>query len=120
MHELSIAQNILEIVQQSVPEAEASAVRYVRVRVGQLSGVVPESLDFCFSALVSDTNWQRATLDFEQTPATFRCKECSHHYQDEDMTFICPICKSKNIELTSGKELELVEIELIDKHDEAL
>jgi Zn finger protein HypA/HybF involved in hydrogenase expression len=44
MHELAIAQNILEIVNQSVPEEQAAAVRLVRIRIGQLSGVVPESL----------------------------------------------------------------------------
>jgi len=120
MHELAIAQNILEIVQQSVPREQAAAVRWVRVRVGQLSGVVPESLDFCFSAIASDTNWKGASLAIEQVPTTSQCRDCAHHFEIEDMLFFCPACKGTNIELTSGKELELVEIELEDGQGEAL
>ena len=56
MHELGIAQNILEIVQQSVTKEQAPAVRWIRIRVGQLSGVVPDSLEFCFQAIVSETD----------------------------------------------------------------
>jgi len=112
MHELAIAQNILEIVKQSVPEQQAAAVRRVRIRVGKLSGVVPDSLDFCFSVILSETKMQQAGLAIEQVPTTSRCKDCLHQFQVEDWAFTCPSCKSANLELISGKELEVVEIEL--------
>lgn len=114
MHELGIAQNILEIIQQSVPEGQAAAVRQIRIRVGQFSGVIPDSLDFCFSVIVKETQMQQATLAIEQVPTISRCRDCTHSFKIEDLVFICPACKSTNLELISGKELEIVEIELED------
>jgi hydrogenase nickel incorporation protein HypA/HybF len=112
MHELAIAQSILEIVQQSVPKGEEPAVRRVRIRVGQLSGVVPDSLDFCFGVIVNDTTLNRASLAIEQMPTISRCRDCAHSFEIENLAFICPACKSTNLELISGKELEIVDIEL--------
>ncbi len=119
MHELALAQNILEIVQQSVPEGQESAVRGVRIRVGQLSGVVPDSLGFCFSAIVNMTAMKNARLAIEQVPTVSRCKDCTHQFQIEELVFLCPACKSTDLELISGKELEVFEIELADNSDEA-
>jgi hydrogenase nickel incorporation protein HypA/HybF len=120
MHELSIAQNILEIVQQSVTEEQEPDVKWVRIRLGQLSGVVPDSLDFCFSAIVSETRMRKAGLAIEQVPTICRCRECGHRFQIEDMVFFCPSCKSADLEMISGKELEILEIELDDKREDAL
>jgi hydrogenase nickel incorporation protein HypA/HybF len=120
MHELGIAQNILEIVQQAVPDGQKPAVRKVRIRVGQLSGVVPDSLDFCFSILLNESQMPKARLAIEQVPTISQCRDCSHRFQVEDLAFVCPACKSTNLELVSGKELEIVEIELADDRDEAI
>ena len=120
MHELAIAQNILEIVQQSVPENQAKSVRGIRIRVGQLSGIVPDSLDFCFSAIINDTDMQKARLSIEQIPTLSQCKTCTHRFGIADWIFVCPVCQSTNLELISGKELEIVDIELADECDEAI
>ncbi len=120
MHELAIAQNILEIVQQSVTEEQAPDVKWVRIRVGQLSGIVPDSLDFCFSAIVGETNMRQASLAIEQVPTISRCKECGHRFELEDMNFACPACSSTDLELLTGRELQVVEIELTDGKDKDL
>ena len=120
MHELGIAQNILEIVRQSVLKEQIEAVRGIKVRVGQLSGVVPDSLDFCFNAIVSNTEMRRASLAIEQVPTTSECRNCMHRFQVDEFDFACPACKSTNLELLSGKELEIIEIELADELDEDL
>jgi hydrogenase nickel incorporation protein HypA/HybF len=120
MHELGIAQNILEIVQQAVPEEQASAVKRIRIRAGQLSGIVPDSLQFCFSVIVRETKMKDAELEIEQIPTLSRCKDCQHQFKMEDLAFICPSCKSTNLELISGKELEVVDIELSEANDEGL
>jgi len=117
MHELGIAQNILDIVRQSVPEEQAPDVKWIRIRVGQLSGVIPDSLDFCFNILVGETNMRQAGLAIEQVPTASRCKQCGHQFQIEDTAFVCPACKSADLELISGRELQVVEIELIDEKD---
>jgi hydrogenase nickel incorporation protein HypA/HybF len=67
MHELSLANGIFDIVRQYVPAERALLVRAVRVRVGDLAGVVPDSLAWCFSAIVSDTPYEKAWLAFNPT-----------------------------------------------------
>jgi hydrogenase nickel incorporation protein HypA/HybF len=114
MHELGIAQNILQIVQQSVPKEQAADVRLIRIRVGRLSGVVPDSLDFCFGVIIGQTEMPQASLDIEKVPIVSKCKDCGHRFEIEDWGFSCPACKSVNLELISGRELEVVEIELAE------
>jgi hydrogenase nickel incorporation protein HypA/HybF len=120
MHELGIAQDILEIVKQAVPEDQATAVRRIRIRVGQLSGVVPDSLEFCFQAIISETPMQQAGLAIEQAPTIFRCRKCSHQFEVGDLEFQCRACESPDLELISGKELDIIEIELAEEGDGAL
>jgi hydrogenase nickel incorporation protein HypA/HybF len=120
MHELAIAQNIVEIIQQSVPKTQVSAVKVVNMKVGKLAGVVPDSLEFCFTAIVSDTELQGARLHIEQVSTEGRCKDCKHHFILEDYVFLCPACKSTNIALVSGTELEITDIEVSDEPIEAV
>jgi hydrogenase nickel incorporation protein HypA/HybF len=67
MHELSLANGIFDIVRQYVPIERGQLVRAVRVRVGDLAGVVPDSLAWCFSAIVSDTPYEQAWLAINPT-----------------------------------------------------
>ena len=66
MHELSLAAGILDIVREYVATDQAHRVRAVRVRVGEAAGVVPESLDFCFDAIVIDTPFASAHLEIDR------------------------------------------------------
>jgi hydrogenase nickel incorporation protein HypA/HybF len=68
MHELSIAQSVLEIVQANLPVEDSQYVKSVKLKVGHLSGVVPDSLDFCFTAITQGTRLQGTVLDIEQVP----------------------------------------------------
>ncbi|MEJ2111342.1 MAG: hydrogenase maturation nickel metallochaperone HypA [Acidobacteriota bacterium] len=115
MHELGIARNILDIVKQHVPDDKSASVRRIRVRVGQLSGVVPDSLEFCFSALLSEAGMKGAGLVMESVPTISRCRECGNRFEVENFVFSCPACEGVNLELVSGKELEIVDIELADE-----
>ncbi len=115
MHELGIAQNILDIVRQSVPEDQASAVKKIRIRVGRLSGIVPDSLEFCFQALLGETEMKQAGLVMETMPTVTRCRDCGHTFEVDDFSFSCPGCNSASLDLISGKELEVVDIELEDR-----
>ena len=114
MHELGIARNILEIVQKTVPPEQEAEVKSIRIRIGQLSGVVPDSLEFCFSALLNGTRMESAGLVIEKMPTVSLCKECRHRFTVDDFAFSCPMCNSVNVELISGDELEIVDIELAD------
>ncbi len=112
MHELSIAQNIVEIVHQHVPEDALSGVRSVRLRVGRLSGIVPESLEFSFTAIISGTPLASAMLTIEHVPTLCRCGGCQGDFEASDFVFLCPACGGTDIKIISGSDLHVVDIEL--------
>lgn len=120
MHELSIAQSILEIVQQSLPPESAPAVKCVRMKVGEMAGVVVDSLEFCFTALISGTPMEGATLEIEFVPVMAKCKACGNGFRVEDYAFVCPSCHSYDVQLLSGRELQVVEVELADEKVEVV
>jgi hydrogenase nickel incorporation protein HypA/HybF len=120
MHELGIAQNILEIVQHAVPKEQTPAIRAIRVRVGPLSGVVPDSLEFCFQAIINETDMQKASLKIEQLPAILSCRKCSYRFKTKDLEYLCQSCGSPDLELVSGREMEIVDIELEEESEKIL
>jgi hydrogenase nickel incorporation protein HypA/HybF len=120
MHELSIAQSIIDIIHQYVPEDRAADVRLVKIRVGQLAGVVPDSLDFCFGAIVNDTTLGQARLDIEEILIQSQCLGCGNIFTVEGAYFLCPSCGSGETKVISGTELQVIEIELSDQQAGAL
>jgi hydrogenase nickel incorporation protein HypA/HybF len=114
MHELGIAQSILDIVQQYVPEEQEHAVRSVKVRIGEMAGVVADSLEFCFSALIHDTSLQSARLIILRVPLQGQCGDCTHIFHIENAVFVCPACGGLNIHLLAGRELDIAEIEMAE------
>lgn len=119
MHELSVAEGVLDIVRQYVAPERAAAIRGVLVQVGVLSGVMPESLDFSFSAIVADTPWHHAKLEIERVPAVCRCDACARSFEIEEISFLCPHCGSTAIHLVSGRELQVVSIDVEDEGGES-
>jgi hydrogenase nickel incorporation protein HypA/HybF len=118
MHELSIAQNIVEIVQQYAPAGRS--VQVVRVALGQLSGVVPESLEFCFQAVVSDSPLEGAQLQIDEIPLRVRCRACGAEFPVEWAAFVCGSCSGTDLEILSGTELKVTEIELAEESSEVV
>ena len=112
MHELGIAQEIVAVVRRYVPDTEAARVRVVRVRVGELAGVVPDSLEFCFGAVVAGTPWQAATLVIEPEPARARCEACGEVCHTGRPGAGCPECGAPRVTMVSGHELQVVSVDL--------
>ncbi len=114
MHELTMAAGILDIVQQNVAAADARRVRAVRVRVGDMAGVVPDSLEFCFEAIVADTPYAAAFLAIDRVPALATCGECGCLTELARPELVCPACGAIGLALQSGEELQVVDVELDD------
>lgn len=112
MHELSIAENILDIVRQYVPENEYRLLRSIRVRVGTQAGVVADSLLFSFEAITHDTPMQAAKLIIESVPYSINCRSCQSASNPEEGTMICPACGSLDTVVTGGTELQVLDLEL--------
>ena len=118
MHELSIAQNIVEIIQQSVPPEELGDVRIVRMKVGAVSGVVADCLDFCFSAISAETTLANVKLAIEQIPFSVHCNGCDKTFSNEIGFVVCPECGGVETKVISGRELQVTEIELENEKEE--
>ena len=112
MHELSIMQSALECVLEGAEKARARRVIAVRLRVGVLSGVAPEALEFAFEALTPGTLAEGAELGIEHVPARFWCEGCDLEFQADDMLSECPKCHQFGAGLRSGQEMELASIEI--------
>lgn len=115
MHELSLAQNIVDIVHRYVPSGDASSVRSIKLRIGELSGVVADSLEFCFSAITSETSLSGTKLEIERIPFTLHCNDCKSPFTSEFGVVLCPVCGSENTEIVGGTEMQVVEIELCEE-----
>ena len=73
MHELAIAESVVAAVLDRAAEQE---IRVVHVRVGQLCGVVPDSLLFCFDLAAAGTGLEGARLEIERVPGVAHCRTC--------------------------------------------
>jgi len=111
MHELSITQSLLEIVNQEVAKHAISKVTAVKLKVGKLRAIEPTSLTFCFELLSKDTPVQGAELVIEFVPVRGRCLGCGELFEVDSLLFACPGCSGHNIEMISGRELYIEEIQ---------
>lgn len=114
MHELSIAQSILEILNRSVPNEELGNVRTVNMKVGRMAGVVCESLEFSFRALVSGTPLSAASLSIARVPFRIHCSACDRTSPTQHGFALCPHCSGTETRIVSGMELQVVSIDLCE------
>lgn len=112
MHEMSIAQSLVDIIRQEMIKHDAKALHSVRLKIGKLSAVVPDSLSFCFEIITSGTEMDGARLLMDVTPLVGHCKDCKESFEIENYAFECPLCGSKKIDTVSGDELAIVEMEV--------
>lgn len=113
MHELSICQGIVEVAAaalRGVPPPPPPVAR-VTVRIGRLTTVVPDSLRYHFDLLTPGTLLDGATLIIEEIPIRGRCADCAARFEIDSLSFTCPRCGSGLVELTSGRELQVVSLE---------
>ena len=116
MHEMGIAQQIIDIATASIPPDMRSArVERVNLKIGRLSAVVPDSLRFCFDIVSKDTPLAGAQLAIEETPVIARCKDCDARWTIAEPVFACQTCDSSSLEILSGRELDIVSIEIADE-----
>lgn len=112
MHEMSIAQSLLDIVKEEMHKHNAKKLKSVRLDIGQLSAIVPESLSFCFEVMTSGTEFEGAELIMEIIPLRGTCRDCNAEFEIKDYAFQCPFCSSPNIDTIAGQELSIVEMEV--------
>ena len=109
MHELSITQNIIEICEKY---ANNKRVISLDVEIGDLSGVVPEAVEFCFDACSTGTLLQGARLNIIRTPGSGHCIECNESTHLRNLFDGCEKCGGHMITVQTGEEMRVREIEV--------
>jgi hydrogenase nickel incorporation protein HypA/HybF len=112
MHEMSIMGSALRTVFATAAEHNAQRVHRVGMRIGALSSVVPDALQFAFEAMTKDTIAEGAALDVEYLEVVCWCGDCSQAFSQEGIAALCPNCGGMNYTIRQGRELELKDVEL--------
>jgi len=124
MHELSMAQGIINAVLETAESNNATEVTEVTVEIGRLAMINPEQLQFMLGVLVENTIMEDAKVSIEDVPAEIECEDCnfkgvaildeSDHYAP---LVKCPECDSLKVEVLNGKDIVVKNI-IIEKPDD--
>lgn len=113
MHELSIVSSVVDSVTESLEKYPGARVTEVRLRVGALSAVVEDSLQFCYGIATADTPLQGSRLVVNIVPVTVHCDACGNEGAIENLqSFRCPHCGEPAGDVRHGRELEIEAIEI--------
>lgn len=113
MHELAVTEEILSLVLDEAQKSNATKVKHVKLIIGEMTGIVNDSVLFYFNEIRKGTIAEEARLSFKRVPAAGRCRDCGHDFEVKDFVWACPSCGSLNIDITAGKELYVESIEVI-------
>jgi hydrogenase nickel incorporation protein HypA/HybF len=112
MHELSIARSIVETVLDEAGKAHAAKVVKVTLKIGELAGVMPDSLLFSFELLTRGTIAAEAELSIITLAITAQCSRCNSIFTITQNRYRCSECGNPDIELRSGRELQIAGMEI--------
>jgi hydrogenase nickel incorporation protein HypA/HybF len=114
MHEVSIAQSIVSVVEKSIPENSAKKVTSVYLSIGRLSGIEVEALKFAFSFVKENTILDNADLTITVVNGTAICNDCGNNFELSEYASPCPKCGSFSLKIIKGKEMNVTHVELED------
>ncbi len=113
MHELSLVESILQIVDEYAAKEGFTRVTSLRLSCGKLSSVVPQALSFAFEVQSKGTRAEGAMLDLEVLPAAIHCLSCERDVEIDRFEAQCPVCREYEVFLVRGtEELKLIELDV--------
>jgi hydrogenase nickel incorporation protein HypA/HybF len=107
VHEASLMKNLLAIVERAARDEGGGSVRVVHLRIGEMAGVSPDALQFAFDVMSKGTTAEGGVLEIGRVPLSVRCKGCGATVEPKDFVFVCPVCGSAEIEILTGREMEV-------------
>jgi len=112
VHELAVTQSMLDLALRHAARAGAQRITRINLVVGEVSGIVDESVQFYFDFVSKGTLAEGAQLAFEWQPARFRCRACGHEFALQDGNWVCPACQALGGEFIAGREFYMESIEV--------
>lgn len=118
MHELAIAESIVDVVTARAAECKAQRVSRVRLRIGEATSIVHDSLIFSFEMVASfDPVLTGAQLVIDSVPHRARCRHCEQEFAVIHFIAQCPTCETWDTDIISGTEFQVLEMEIIDREE---
>ncbi len=108
MHELAITECVVEAVTARLPDAKITCVH---LEIGALSGVVADSVRFCFDLVTEGTNLQGARLEITENSGRCRCRICGIEFEADGQFALCP-CGSVEVAIIAGQELQIKSVQV--------
>ena len=112
MHEIGIANSILDVVKAETRQRPGSVPCKVGVRIGELAGVNPDALRFSFEILTRETEFPEVQLEIEMCPRRHFCPECNLDFSVIEFDSRCPRCSYETTRCVSGDQLEIAYLEM--------
>jgi hydrogenase nickel incorporation protein HypA/HybF len=111
MHELSISENILNIVENEAHKHNLKRIKEIIIKTGEISDIIPENLEYCFEIISKGTVAEGAKIIVEKLPIKILCLDCGKEFTIKKSNLQCPECNSKNLKLTGGNEFFIESME---------
>jgi hydrogenase nickel incorporation protein HypA/HybF len=112
MHEMALAESVIQIVEDAARREGFRHVRTVRLELGQLSSVEPEAMQFCFDVVARQSLAEGAQLEIVRTPGSAWCMCCSAPASIAAVGDSCPKCGSYQLQVTGGTEMRVRDLEV--------
>jgi hydrogenase nickel incorporation protein HypA/HybF len=112
MHEISLIESVVALVEDERRKQDFSRVRMILLQVGALGHVEPDALRFCFDAVTRGTIADGARLKIVTVPGEGSCSACKRVVPLDDRFAACPLCGDPDVRMTAGAELRLAELEV--------
>jgi hydrogenase nickel incorporation protein HypA/HybF len=112
MHEMSLAEGVLQLIEDAARAQRFSRVTTVWLEIGQLAGVEVEAMKFCFDAVTRDSIAAGARLEIIATPGSGWCMQCSASVPLAEVFGACPQCGRHQVQVTGGTEMRVKELEV--------
>lgn len=112
MHEVALMQDTLEMALDYAQREGARRITTIALKIGRLSGVVPEALEFAFDVVTRSTIAEGARCVIETVPLLCFCETCYQEWAPPEWGDPCPLCQGGQFRLVQGRELELAYLEV--------
>ena len=112
MHEMSLCEGVLQILEENARSQGYERVKTVWLEIGGLSGVEIEAMRFGFDAVTRGTLADQAKLEIIQVPGEAWCMQCAKTVSVEQRFDACPDCGSYQLQVTGGEEMKIKELEV--------
>jgi len=120
MHEMGIANSVLDAVRTEMGRHPGTYPCKIGVRIGEMAAIDQDALRFCFEAMILETDLSSLELAIEVCPRRHRCQACAREFVVRDYDSRCPQCASLETVCISGDELELAYLEVGEYEPSAL